>query len=127
MKKSGFILCILATTVVTEVHWAVMQSVTWVAMIQTSNSSATLGEKLLSTISGEAPCDHCEALAEEKGASRSEVLSMIGQAPLLAPTPWQKASTSRTDIYLFLLREGSSSTPLPGASPPLPPPEETVS
>ncbi len=104
----------------------VMQSVTWVAMIQTSDSSATLGDKILFTISGEAPCEHCEALAEKKNSSRSEVLSFLNQAPLLGPLQRKVAPPTRREVFLFSLTRDFLLPDL-GVTSPLVPPPRTVS
>ena len=127
LKKSGLILCLLATFVLTEVHWTVMQSITWIVMIQASEAPISLGEKIASAVSGKAPCDHCEALLKEKGASRSEVLSMIGHSPLLGPIPQRKMRPARENFLLFSLPDDPTLEALPGLRPSIPPPESAFS
>lgn len=122
LKKLAVILCLLATTVLTEVHWAVMQTVTWVSMIQTSEAPLSLGEKILSTISGEAPCEHCEAIAEEKSSSRSEVLSLLHQGPVLGPLQRKVARPARHEVFLFSLARESALPDLGSPAPLVPPP-----
>ena len=78
-------LALIAAFLSTELQWSVMQTVTWAHMIQQSESAASFGEKVISTITGEAPCDYCSALAEEKGSERNEVCSLLGKGPFLAP------------------------------------------
>ena len=85
MKKFTTILAIVAAFLSTDLQWSVMQTATWVNMIHQSDSTASLSAKIVSTITGEAPCHHCEALSEEQGSERNEILSLLGKGPLLAP------------------------------------------
>lgn len=85
MKKFTTILAIIAAFLSTDLQWSVMQTVTWVNMIHQSESTASLSEKIVSTVTGEAPCQHCQALADEQGSERNEILSLLGKGPLLAP------------------------------------------
>lgn len=85
MKKFTTILAIVAAFLSTDLQWTVMQTATWVNMIHQSDSTASFAEKVVSTITGEAPCEHCQALAEEQGSERNEMLSLLGKGPLLAP------------------------------------------
>ncbi|MEM6280509.1 MAG: hypothetical protein AAF733_13585, partial [Verrucomicrobiota bacterium] len=66
MRKFIASLALIAAFLSTDLQWSVMQTVTWAHMIHQSDSPVSLQEKIISTITGEAPCDHCAALAEEQ-------------------------------------------------------------
>jgi len=103
LKKFITILALAAAVLSTDLHWSVMQTVTWAKMIHQSDSSASLTEKVISTITGEAPCRYCEALAGEQGSERNEILSLLGKGPLLAPLDGSVFRLSHTGLTLFEL------------------------
>ncbi|MDF2377012.1 MAG: hypothetical protein P1U81_12265 [Verrucomicrobiales bacterium] len=53
MKKFTSILAIVAAFLSTDLQWSVMQTVTWVNMIQQSDSTTSLAQKVVSTITGQ--------------------------------------------------------------------------
>lgn len=122
MRKFAAILSLFAAVLLTEAHWSVMQSITWAAMIQSTDSSASFAETVLSTLSGEAPCQHCQALLEEKESQRNDVLAMMGQAPVLAPFCRSLARPTRKDVLLFSITEPDSPRRASALDPPEPPP-----
>ena len=104
LKKFITSLALAAAFLSTDLHWSVMQTVTWVHMIHQSESTASFSDKLISTVTGEAPCKHCQALAEEKGSERNEILSLLGKGPLLASVTVEQWHLSRCGYELFALR-----------------------
>lgn len=105
MKKLFTSLALIAAFLSTDLQWSVMQSVTWACMIQQSDAPVSFPKKVLSTITGEAPCDFCEALAEEQNSERSEILSLIGKGPLLAPLDGSPFQLTHSGQALFSLSE----------------------
>ncbi|MEM1443879.1 MAG: hypothetical protein AAGF67_16145 [Verrucomicrobiota bacterium] len=103
MKNLIASLALIAAFLSTDLHWSVMQTMTWAHMIQQSESTASLSEKIVSTITGEAPCDHCSALAEEQNSERSEILSLLGKGPLLVPLDGSAFLLTHSGHSLFQL------------------------
>ncbi|MDF1658203.1 MAG: hypothetical protein P1U58_11370 [Verrucomicrobiales bacterium] len=103
MRKFITILAFAAAILSTDLHWSVVQTVIWAKMIHQSDSSASFSEKVISTITGEAPCHHCEALAAEQGSERNEILSLLGKGPLLAPLGTSIFRLSHKGLRLFEL------------------------
>lgn len=98
-----------------------MQTATWVQMIHQSESTASFAEKVVSTVTGEAPCDRCSALAEEKGSERNELFSLLGKGPVLAPLDGTHLTLTHSGHSLFSLahrREKESQIFPEGIAPP---------
>lgn len=106
MKKFTSILAIVAAFLSTDLQWSVMQTVTWVNMIQQSDSTTSLAQKVVSTITGQAPCEHCEALASEQNSERNEIFSLLGKCPMLAPLGGSPFRLSHRGDELFVLVAG---------------------
>ncbi|MEM9016987.1 MAG: hypothetical protein AAGC68_08230 [Verrucomicrobiota bacterium] len=109
MRKLFTIPALIAAFLSMDLHWSVMQTVTWVAMIQESGEQATLGEKVIATITGQDPCLHCDALAEQRQSERDEPFSLFGNGPQLAPIVLSQSTISHCRHALFAL----GSTPIP--------------
>jgi len=64
-----------------------MQSITWSEMIlaSTHRPGVTLGESIVRTVSGRAPCDHCHAIEREKASEGEQLLDLLSKNILLAP------------------------------------------
>ena len=105
MKRFASILAILAAVLLTDVHWSVMQSVSWFQMIQQSPSEISLAETVISTISGHLPCDHCKALQEGRTAEQEKEFAFLAKGHLLLPIASEKTSLSHLHTALFDLLE----------------------
>lgn len=87
MRRLGQIGCLLVAFSVTDLHWFVLQSITWAEMIASASSrpEMSLSEAVVRTLSGESPCSRCEAIQEERDSDREQILELISKTLILAP------------------------------------------
>lgn len=77
MNRFASILAIFAGLFLTDAHWLVMQSVSWVEMSRDMNQS------IAKVITGESVCDHCRAISEGKQTQENRTFDLLSQAKLL--------------------------------------------
>ena len=85
-----------------------MQSITWVQMVQEAPASTSLVEKVLTTISGNAPCDHCKALQAEKLTEQEKEATLLSNSQTVAPLSLASHQLSHTRKVLFAITEPQS-------------------
>lgn len=84
MKKVSQILAILAAVVITDAHWAVMQSITWVDMVS-GTSGDDVPMAILEAISGERPCVKCCLIQQERESEQERQLEIVSKSGTIAP------------------------------------------
>lgn len=66
LRKLGFPLFLLAMFSLAGGHWALLQSIAWVGMLQEYGRTASMSEAVDKTFSGNFPCDMCKKIAQAK-------------------------------------------------------------
>jgi len=126
MHRLGLICCVLVALSVTDAHWFAMQSLTWAKMIisASARSETTLTETVARTISGVAPCSHCEAIDRERESEGEQLLDLVSKnmvlgppeaRPVRAPARSDAGERCRTPAHAYALILGSDLDPPPRA------------
>ncbi|MEM7697692.1 MAG: hypothetical protein AAF236_04730 [Verrucomicrobiota bacterium] len=113
----------LAALIVTDLHWAVMQTITWAEMISQRQPAISFSEMLAETVSGEAPCDRCEAIAAERSSEDEHLLDLLAKAPLVAENPARLPRLGHPSTELFDLSPRQQGLPEVFHLLPTPPPD----
>ncbi len=103
MNRITTILALLAAVLLTDVHWSVMQSVTWAKMVSEGDTNVGLIARISETVSGAAPCDHCIALEVERSSEQEETLDLLTKTQVLAPIQAVNLQFSHPGEALFLV------------------------
>lgn len=106
-------MALLAAVLLTDVHWGVMQSVSWARMIQQADRSADFVDVVAATLSGADPCAHCLALQSERESEQEETLDLLTKLQVLAPISAASTNLSRAECPLFALA-GRTARPADG-------------
>ena len=101
LNRFTIILAILAALLLTDVHWGVMQSITWAKMVSEGDRSVTLITRITQTVSGQAPCDHCVALEGERTSEQEETLNLLAKSQVIAPISVANLQFSHPGVALF--------------------------
>ncbi len=102
LKNFATILALVAAVLITDLHWSVLQSVTWANMISESQA-ATFPEKVASVLSGQNPCEHCMAIESGRSSDSEKNLDLSTKSILLVPIASNGVSPGRHDSMLFRL------------------------
>ncbi len=113
MRRISTVLAILAAILLTDVHWSVLQTITWVEMVRTSSSDAGLVDRVVETVTGAVTCDHCIALADERSSEPEELLDLLAKSQFLAPIRSGSLGLSHGSESLFRLAPLESPSWLP--------------
>ncbi len=100
MKKFATILALVAAVLITDLHWCVLQSVTYANMISESQAT-TFSEKVATVLSGKNPCEHCIAIESERNSDSEKNLDLSTKSFLLSPLASTKVSSKRHESVLF--------------------------
>jgi len=87
LKKLQQILAIVVAVVLTDAHWAVLQSVAWVEMVSVATTEKEVGftDAIRDVIAGEQPCVKCCLIQEERESDREQWLETIAKSGTIAP------------------------------------------
>ncbi|MDF1861923.1 MAG: hypothetical protein P1U87_17015 [Verrucomicrobiales bacterium] len=88
MKPLAAAFAILASVVLTEAHWIVMQSISLAQMSWTA--SQTEGQTIGDVFSGRLICDHCCAITEGKNSEGERTFDLLSQGRVLAPVAFDR-------------------------------------
>jgi hypothetical protein len=102
LKKFATILALVAAVLITDLHWCVLQSVTWANMI-TESKAATFSEKVADVLSGQNPCEHCDAIEAARHSDSERDLDLSTKSILLSPIVSSKVTSDRQESILFCL------------------------
>jgi hypothetical protein len=102
LKKFATIFALVAALLITDLHWCVLQSVTWANMISESQA-ATFSEKVADVLSGQNPCDHCIAIESERSSEGEKNLDLSTKSILLSPIASTRITSCRRESLLFSL------------------------
>ena len=116
MNRLITILALTAAVLLTDVHWGVMQSITWAKMVAVQSSDESLSSRIAQAISGEAPCDHCLALESERTSEQEEILDLLAKSQVLGPINAGSVKFSHPGFALFNL--DAPQFVAPGIAPP---------
>lgn len=83
MRTLGSILALLAAFVLTDSHWVLMQSISWIDMSLRTTPEASVGEML----SGKIQCAHCKAIEQKKNSKQEQQQERFNESRLLAAIP----------------------------------------
>ena len=107
LKKFATILALVAAVLITDLHWCVLQSVTYANMISESQA-ATFSEKVADVLSGRNPCEHCVAIETERSSDNEKNLDLSTKSILLSPISSTRIESARNESMLFSLAFDSS-------------------
>ena len=83
MRQFSIILAILASVILTDAHWFVMQSIAWVDMsIDASHSDEV---SLEDVFTGRILCTQCKVIAKGKKNQKDHTVEVLAQGRTLAP------------------------------------------
>lgn len=107
LKKFATILALVAAVLITDLHWCVLQSVTYANMISESQAT-TFSEKVADVLSGQNPCDHCISIESGRSSDSEKNLDLSTKSILLSPIASTKIEAARNESMLFSLAGDSS-------------------
>lgn len=82
MKNLAAALALFASVLLGDVHWAVMQTLTWTEMARQETDAGI--RSVMKIFSGESVCEHCEAIREGRDSNRENPSELLSQSRLLA-------------------------------------------
>lgn len=88
MKSLAAALALFASVLLTDVHWAVMQSISWVEM--SWNASPSSERSIADLLSGKTVCHHCDAIREGQESDGERTCDLLAQGRILAPVAWEQ-------------------------------------
>ncbi len=74
LKRMAKLLVVAALASSIGLHWAVLQSVAWTAMLADNLRASSLAQAVQQTFDGRHPCSLCKAIAKAKNAERKKRL-----------------------------------------------------
>ncbi len=94
LKRIGVILSLLAAVVLTDIHWAVMQSVAWADMIRQDQAvgAESLVDSVVRNVVSADPCKHCDAIQAGQNSEREQQLDILLKLGTLAPITFTQTS-----------------------------------
>ncbi len=87
MKRLQQILAIIVAVVLTDAHWAVLQSVAWVEMVSDARADTEVefSVAIRDVISGGQPCVKCCLIQKELDSDQEQLLEAIAKSGTAAP------------------------------------------
>ncbi len=101
MNRFTTVLAIFAAVLLTDAHWGVMQSITWVKMVAVQGSDDSLSSRIAEVVSGQSPCDQCLALGNERNSQEEKTLELLTKSQALGLISVAKIDLSHSGIALF--------------------------
>ncbi|MEM9280979.1 MAG: hypothetical protein AAGA96_04070 [Verrucomicrobiota bacterium] len=111
MRRIATILAVLAALLLTDVHWSVMQSITWARMIAIGESEVAISKRIADTFSGHHRCIFCFALEAERSSDQEETLDLITKFQVLGTVSPTHRHFSPPRRALFSLYPGGIRPP----------------
>jgi len=104
-------------------HWAVLQGIAWVQMVQEYSQEVSVARAVQMTLSGEAPCSMCKKIAEAKHQEekapatakldkKAEIFS-VAESTLLQKPVSRDFAYCRPAAASFDVRADAPPTPVP--------------
>ena len=123
-RRPGHVLLILALLNATGMHWALLQSAAWAAMIASQARTESLSTAVSQTLDGRHPCPLCRQIAKSRQTQNKTDLQTAAQK-LEFSNELAKFFISPPSRYI-LLNDGNFSAALLMQSPPTPPPRQAA-
>jgi len=120
LRLLGRLLLVIALTLAVGLHWVVLQSVAWTAMLVKYTKQQSLGVAICQTFDGDHPCSLCHVVNKGKNSEgKPEVQSPSAKIDMICSArsfrllvPFLRISYQTADVFAYQT----------GKSPPNPPP-----
>jgi len=103
LKFLSTVFALLTVLVLSDLHWGVMQTVAWAKMVNDSTEATSFTEKVVKTVSGEAPCERCLHLQSERNSEEEQTLDFVTKSQVFAPVAIARFRLSHGGSALFSL------------------------
>ena len=100
IKRFTTILALLAAVVLTDMQWAVMQSITWTEMVFAKERDGTsLLTVIVDTVSGKELCTSCRVIQNQRDSEQNRTLKIISKPGVVVPITFAKYALPGPDSH----------------------------